>query len=109
MVGVAADVVPPLTLTEGGPGDALLQRLRLAPFAHRARRAAVVLAGITWIPLLLLSTIGGLAFGGTNIPFVYDLAAHVRFLVAVPILVLADIPIGTRVRQLTARFVETAP
>ena len=31
-----------------------------------------------------------------------------RFLVAVPVLVLAEVPIGMRVRQVTARFVEAA-
>src|SRR5262249_3329713 len=101
MVGAAAEVVPPLALTEGGPGDTLLKRLRLAPFAYRSRRAALVLAGVTWIPLFLLSAIGGLAFSGANIPFIYDLAAHVRFLVAVPVLVLADTPIGAHLRQIT--------
>src|SRR5262249_37035667 len=56
-------------------------------------------------PLLLLSIVEGLAVGGATIPFFYDLAAHVRFLVAIPVLVLAEIPIGARLRQTTAQFV----
>src|SRR5262247_696897 len=106
---MSTDVIegfPPLALTEGGPGESLLRRLRLAPLAQRARRAAVVLAAITWIPLLILSAIGHVALVGVPIPFLHDLGAHVRFLVAVPLLVLAEIPIGVRVRQVTARFVE---
>jgi len=35
---------PPLLLTEGGPGDALMRRLKLGPLGLRARRVAVVLA-----------------------------------------------------------------
>ena len=97
---------PPLVLIEGGPGDVLLRRLRLAPLAERARRAALVLAAITWIPLLVLSAIGNVALGGVRVPFLHDVGAHVRFLVAVPLLVLAEIPIGRRVRQVTALFVE---
>jgi hypothetical protein len=47
-----------------------------------------------------------LALGGARIPFLYDLAAHVRFLVAVPILVLAEIPIGRRLRKVAKRFLD---
>lgn len=74
---------------------------------RRARRAAVVLAAITWVPLLVLSAAGGLMFGGVAVPFAYDIAAHVRFLVAVPLLVLAELPIAARLREITARFVES--
>jgi hypothetical protein len=106
---MSTDVIegfPALGLTEGGPGEILLRRLRLAPLAQRSRRAAIVLAGVTWIPLLVLSAIEHVALGGVRIPFLYDLGVHVRFLVAVPVLVLAEVPIGMRVRQVTARFVE---
>jgi hypothetical protein len=64
------------------------------------------LAALTWLPLLLFSFIEGLALGGTRIPFLYDLAAHARFLVAVPILVLAEIPIGRRLRKVAKRFLD---
>src|SRR5438094_62412 len=60
-----------LGLTEGGPGEILLRRLRLAPLAERARRAAMVLAGVTWIPLLVLSAIEHVALGSVRIPFLY--------------------------------------
>src|SRR5262249_38725855 len=80
------DELPPLLLTEGGPGDALLQRLGLAPAGVRSRRAAVVLALVAWLPLLVLSAAGGVALTGPTIPFAYDLAAHVRFLIAIPLL-----------------------
>ncbi len=94
-----------LPLTEGGPGDAVLRHLKLAPLGQAAWRAAVVLALVAWVPLLLLSVVEGLAVGGAQIPFVYDLAAHVRFLVALPVLLLAEIPIGLRLREVTANFV----
>jgi hypothetical protein len=83
----------------------VLRRLGLAPARERARRAALVLATVTWVPLLVLSAIGGLAVGGARIPFLRDLGAHVRFLVAVPVLLLAEIPIGARLRGAAARFV----
>lgn len=101
----AADEFPPLLLTEGGPGHALLRRLRLAPLGRSSPRTALVLAAVTWIPLLALSVIEGVAVTGPQVPFAYDLAAHVRLLVALPVLVLAEIPIGFRLRETAAHFI----
>jgi len=97
---------PELSLMEGGPGDALMKRLRLIrpEFGAASARTAIILAVITWFPLLVFSSIEGLALGGARIPFLYDLAAHARFLVAVPILVLAEIPIGRRLREVVKHF-----
>src|SRR5262245_6339341 len=60
-MATVAQEFPPLLLTEGGPGDALLRRLRLAPLGVGSRRAAVVLMGVTWVPLLVLSALQGVA------------------------------------------------
>jgi hypothetical protein len=99
---------PELSLMEGGPGDALLKRLRLIrpEFGAASARTAVSLAALTWLPLLVFSSIEGLALGGAKVPFLYDLAAHARFLVAVPVLVLAEIPIGRRLRGIAKRFLD---
>jgi hypothetical protein len=59
---------------------------------------------LTWFPLFILCVVEGLAFGGVKVPFFYDIGAHTRFLCAVPVLVLADIPIGTRLRQVVRHF-----
>lgn len=40
------------------------------------------------------------------IAFFYDIAAHARFLLGVPVLVLADVPVGTRLRAVTRHFIE---
>jgi hypothetical protein len=100
--------LPELSLMEGGPGDALMKRLRLIrpEFGAASARTAMSLAAVTWLPLLVFSFIEGLALGGARIPFLYDLAAHARFLVAVPILVLAEIPIGSRLRKVAKRFLD---
>jgi len=100
--------VPELSLMEGGPGDALMKRLRLIrpELGAASARTAIILAAITWIPLLVFSFVEGLALGGAKIPFLYDIAAHVRFLVAVPILILAEIPIGRGLRGVARHFLE---
>ena len=60
---------------------------------------------LTWVPLCILCLFDGLAFSGVQLPFFYDIAAHTRFLFAVPVLVLADIPVGARLRQVVRHFV----
>jgi hypothetical protein len=100
-----ADSLPALPLIEGGPGDVILRRLGIAPLGRRTARGALVLALVTWVPLLVLALGERLVVTGAGIPFLYDLGAHVRFLGAVPILLLAEIPIGRRVREVTAHFV----
>jgi hypothetical protein len=89
------------SLTEGGPGTALMKRLHLTrpEMGAGSARTALILMALIWLPLCVLSLIEGLAFGGVKLPFFYDLAAHTRFLLAVPVLVLADIPVGARLRQ----------
>ncbi|HYL57439.1 MAG TPA: hypothetical protein VEU51_01110 [Candidatus Acidoferrales bacterium] len=83
-----------------------MKKLRLIrpEIGAASARTAIVLAAATWLPLLVLSIVEGLAVGGASIPFLYDIAAHTRFLVAVPILVLAEIPIGRRLRGIARQF-----
>jgi hypothetical protein len=94
------------SLTEGGPASALLKRLHLVhpELGAGAARTTLILMGLTWLPFCLLCLIEGLAFSGVKLPFFYDLAAHTRFLFAVPVLVLADIPVGARLRQVVRHF-----
>ena len=101
-----ASRLPEISLIEGGPGNSLMKRLRLIrpELGTASGRTAIILALITWLPLLLFSLAEGLALGGARIPFLYDIAAHTRFLVSVPILVLAEIPIGKRLRAVVQHF-----
>ena len=61
---------PELSLMEGGPGDALMKKLRLIrpEFGAASARTAIILAALTWLPLLVFSLIEGLALGGARIP-----------------------------------------
>ncbi|MGE0031983.1 MAG: hypothetical protein AB7T20_12775 [Steroidobacteraceae bacterium] len=55
----------------------------------RAGRVAVLLAGLTWLPMLVLALIAGRAYGDDMaIPFLSDFVAIGRQLVALPLLVL---------------------
>src|SRR5215813_1572841 len=101
MSSEVAHAPPVLSLTDGGPGAALLKRLRLtySELGAASPRTAIILVAVTWPPLCLLAVLQGLATGGTQLPFLHDIASHVRFLFAVPALALAEIPVGARLRR----------
>jgi hypothetical protein len=66
----------------------------------------VAFAAIAWVPLLALSAVDGKAWGGAvAVPFLKDVDAHARFLVALPLLILAEIVVHTRTRPVVETFV----
>lgn len=102
------DDPPDFSLVLGGPLFQLYRRARLSGEAlELARRRVLVIATVAWLPLLVLSLIGGHALGGSiKVPFLYDIEAHVRFLIALPILVAAELIVHSRIRPTVKRFVE---
>ena len=98
---------PDFSLVLGGPLYQLFRRAHLAGDAlELMRRRVLVLAGVAWVPLLLLSALTGRALGTIGIPFLQDIEAHVRFLVALPILIAAELVVHRRMRPAVTRFVE---
>jgi hypothetical protein len=98
---------PDFSLVLGGPLFQLFRRAHLSGDAlEMVRRRVVVIAGVAWLPLLMLSVIGGHALGGTiKVPFLYDIEAHVRFLIALPVLVVAELIVHSRIRPAVKSFV----
>lgn len=96
------------SLVLGGPLFQLFRRAHLSGDGlELARRRIIVIAAIAWLPLLVLSLLGGHALGGgIKIPFLYDIEAHVRFLVALPILIASEAIVHSRIRPAVNRFVE---
>ena len=99
---------PDFSLVLGGPLYQLFQRTRLSGDAlELLRRRVLVITLFAWLPLLFLSVLDGHAFrGAIKIPFLSDIEANVRFLVALPMLVLAELVVHKRVSPLVRRFVE---
>jgi hypothetical protein len=99
---------PDFSLVLGGPVFKFLQRARLSGEGlELVRRRILVITCIAWVPLLLLSAYGGHALGGSiQVPFLYDIEAHVRFLVALPILIAAELVVDQRIRPVVRQFVE---
>jgi hypothetical protein len=99
--------VPDFSLVQGGPLFQLLRKWHLEGDAlewlHRRILAAVL---FTWVPLLLLSTFPGSVHTGLQISFLHDIEVHTRFLVALPILIAAELIVHARIRPVIRRFVE---
>ena len=96
------------SIVVGGPAYDLLLRFRLVreSLPNMSRRIVAVVA-VTWLPLLLLSLKDGVAFGHqVRIPFLYDVSMYGRFLLALPLLLLAEVVIDPAVRQAVAEFAD---
>ena len=70
-------------------------------------RRVLTIPLVTWLPLMFLSVLDHQALGRTcKIPFLHDVESYVRFLVALPILIAAELVVHRRISPLVRRFVE---
>jgi len=99
---------PDFSLVLGGPLFQLLRRAHLADDAlMMVRQRVVVITLIAWLPLLVLSTLEGQVLGGSAaVPFLSDFEIHVRYLVALPLLIIAELVVHRRMRPLVQQFLE---
>jgi len=79
------------SLVQGGPLYQLLRRLHLSGAdLQMLRRRITVMLAVLWLPPLLLAILEGHAWGGAGVPFLADIGAQVRFLIALPLLLAAE-------------------
>jgi hypothetical protein len=109
MAQATSSIAEGFSITRGGPLHWLLVRLGQAGDGRRlVLRRALAAVLITWLPLLILSAVGGVARGRQiKIPFLRDLAINVRLLIAAPILILSESRIDRRWRSLVLQFLRT--
>jgi hypothetical protein len=91
----------------GGPLYQALRRAHLADDAlDLVRRRVVMFAFLAWAPPFALAMLEGTAWGGAVIlPFLFDVDTHVRFLVALPLMLVAELVVHQRMRTIVAQFV----
>lgn len=96
------------SLVLGGPLYQLWRRLHATGDAlELLTRRMVGIPMVAWLPLLMLTAYEGLATGqAVRVPFIYDLDAHTRFLVTVPLLLLAEVVVHRRGRPVVRQFVD---
>ena len=99
---------PDFSVVLGGPLFQLFRRAHLSGDAlELLHRRILIITVFAWLPLALLSLLDGRAFGeAVKIPFLYDIEAHVRFLIALPMLIIAELVVHRRISPVVRRFVE---
>src|SRR5215203_3757092 len=95
------------SLVLGGPLYQLSLRSRLIkpPFGNLSWRI-VVITGMAWFPLALLTLLNGTFSRGVHVPFLSDFEVHARLLFALPLMILAEVVVHARMRAITSQFVE---
>jgi len=96
------------SLVLGGPLFQLLCRSHMSGDAlELVRQRIIILSLLAWLPLLVLSALEGHALGrNVAVPFLLDLDVHIRFLVALPLLIVAELVVHQRMRFVVRQFLE---
>jgi hypothetical protein len=66
----------------------------------------MIITLFAWLPLLLLSAFEGHLLGSQNLSFLRDIESHVRLLLALPVLIIAELIVHRRNGPMVKRFVE---
>lgn len=96
------------SLVLGGPLYQLFRRAHLSGDAlELVRKRVIIIALLAWLPLLLLSAYEGRLLGATvSVPFLLDFEVHIRFLLAMPLLIIAELIVHQRIRPVVKQFIE---
>jgi AhpD family alkylhydroperoxidase len=99
---------PDFSLFTGGPLYRLLFGVQRSQGGEMRQPVIIVgVALLAWLPLLVLSAVGGqVSNGSVAIPFLQDLEVHVRLLVAMPLLIIAALVTEARARAVPQQFME---
>ena len=96
------------SLVAGGPLYRLLRRTHLSGDEMQwTVRRMVVLAALAWVPLLLLSVIDDRAWGSAvALLFLHDLEVHAKLLIAIPLLIAAEVTAHRRLPPIVRQFLD---
>ncbi len=93
------------SLVLGGPLYQLYLATKLAgPALQLLVRRVLVISFICWLPPLLLAAMDGHLIGGVPVPFLRDPMVHLRFLLALPLLIASECYAHERMRLIGAQF-----
>jgi hypothetical protein len=98
---------PDFSLVLGGPLYQMFRRTHLTgPTLELLRRRVIFFPLFCWVPLAILSLLEAHFLGGADLSFFHDILTHVRFLVALPALILAEVVVHHHIRPLVRSFAE---
>jgi hypothetical protein len=95
------------SLVLGGPLFQLFRKSHLAGDSlDLLYRRLFIITLIAWLPLFLLATLASSVGNIGRLSFVHDVEVHVRFLIALPILVAAELIVHARIRPVVSNVIE---
>ncbi len=95
------------SLVLGGPLYQLYMRtFLLTPPLNHYKTRIIFISLLTWLPLLILSSISGTAFSGVKVPFFYDIEIHVRFLGSLALMIAAELVVHQRIQVIVKEFID---
>jgi hypothetical protein len=95
------------SLVLGGPIFQLFRKSHLSgDTLDLLHRRLLIITGIAWLPMLLLALLASTPGGNGRVSFFQDVEVQTRFLVALPILIAAELIVHRRIRPVVCRFVE---
>jgi hypothetical protein len=96
------------SLVLGGPLFQLFIRARLGTDTlGLVKRRTIFISLFTWLPLLLISLLPGEPTDNAiKVSFFYDIDVHIRFLLALPLMLVGELVVHQRFRPLIRQFVD---
>jgi hypothetical protein len=98
---------PDFSLVLGGPLYQIYIRTHISgPTLELLQRRVLVISLSAWLPLAVLAAIEGHLLHGQGLTFFGDIESHVRFLVALPLFIVAELVVHSRLRPVIKHFVD---
>jgi hypothetical protein len=98
---------PEFSLVLGGPLYEMFRRAHLSGSSLEFLwRRMVVVSLFAWLPLAILSIFDGHMLGAQNLTFLRDIESHARFLVALPVLIFAELVVHDRIAPVVKYLVD---
>jgi hypothetical protein len=99
--------VTDFSLVMGGPTFQLFRKAHLiGDHLELLRRRLLVITSIAWLPMLVLDLFTSRSGSAGQLTFLQDVEVQARFLVSLPILIVAELIIHSRLRLVVQRFTE---
>ncbi len=104
---MATSKIQDFSIVLGGPlYQFYLKTHLIKPPLNLFKRRIIAVTMFAWLPLLLLSAMSGLAVNGVNVPFIFDLDTHCRFIGALGLLLFAEVVSHQRISEIVQQFIK---
>lgn len=71
------------------------------------KRRIIIISLFAWLPLFILTLLNHTAFSHVDVPFIYDIDVHMRFLISLPLLIYAEVMAHEWLKAIVKQFLVT--